>query len=64
MKVKVREHLTHLTEEEWAKLQRDLAINLPLVVSFGTVGAAIRLTAHDLSAEVILIGRGHLSAAL
>ncbi len=40
--VKVREHLNHVGREEWAKLQKDLAINLPLVVSFGTVGAAIR----------------------
>ena len=60
--VKVREHLNQLAREEWAKLQKDLGSNLPLVVSFGPVGAAMRRAAHDLNADVVIIGRGHLSA--
>ncbi len=60
--VKVREHLNQLAREEWAKLQKDLGSNLPLVVSFGPVGAAMRRAAHDLNADLVIIGRGHLSA--
>jgi hypothetical protein len=56
--------LINVGREEWAKLQKDLAINLPLVVSFGTVGAAIRRTDHDFSSDVLVICRGHLPRRL
>jgi nucleotide-binding universal stress UspA family protein len=60
--VRVREHLHELARDEWGKLQRHLGVNLPLFLSFGPVGAAIRRAAHDLIADVVVIGRGHLSA--
>jgi nucleotide-binding universal stress UspA family protein len=59
--MKVREHLQQSARDEWAKLQKDFAIHLPLVVSFGSAGPAVRRAAHDLGADVVIIGRGHLS---
>jgi nucleotide-binding universal stress UspA family protein len=62
--LEVRRYLSEKAHEQWKPLQQRVNIDAPLVLAYGSVGAAVRKAAHDLEADTVVIGRGRLQEPL
>ena len=62
--LEVRKYLTRNANQEWDRLKAEAGIEAPFFVPCGSVGAAVRKAAHDLQADVVVIGRGRLQERL
>ena len=62
--MEVRRYLEREALEKWKSLEGKLAFKAPLCIAYGSVAAAVRKAAHDLQADVVIIGRGHLQEPL
>jgi nucleotide-binding universal stress UspA family protein len=62
--LEVRRYLSENAEEQWADLTAKLGIKAPLRIAYGGVAEAVRKAAHDLHADMVIIGRGHTQERL
>jgi nucleotide-binding universal stress UspA family protein len=62
--LEVRKYLTNIARQQWDSLKAEMGIDVPFFVPCGSVGSAVRKTAHDLNADVVVIGRGRLQERL
>jgi nucleotide-binding universal stress UspA family protein len=62
--LEVRRYLCDEAQKRWKHLATDLDVKATLHVAYGRVGDAVRKPAHDLNADVVIIGRGHLQERL
>lgn len=60
----VRRYLCEAALERWHLLEEELKFQAPLRVAYGSVSAAVRKAAHDLEADIVIIGRGQSKEAL
>ena len=62
--LEVRRYLCKSASEKWQKLETELGFTSPLRIAYGSVGAAVRKAVHDLQADILIIGRGHVQEPL
>lgn len=62
--LEVRRYLCERALELWRSLADQVGFKGPLSIAYGSVGTAVRRAAHDLQADVIVIGRGHIQETL
>lgn len=58
----LRQYLARSAREQIAKLQRDAGTDWPLTVKAAHVSEAVRKTAEEFGADLVVIGRGHVQA--
>jgi nucleotide-binding universal stress UspA family protein len=58
--VEVRRYLSDKAYEQWQFLQETMGIRAPLHIVYGNPGKAVRKAAHDLKANLVIIGRGRI----
>jgi len=58
--LEVRRYLREAAFEQWQQLEKELGLSAALGICYGSVGVAVRKAAHDLRADIVIIGRGHL----
>src|SRR4029453_2292460 len=56
--------LREIALEQWERLKTQEGFTAPLCIAYGSVGQALRKAAHDLQADVVIIGRGHVKEPL
>jgi nucleotide-binding universal stress UspA family protein len=62
--VEVRRHLREIALDEWRRLKHDQRLIVPLCIAYGSAGNGLRKAAHDLGADLVIIGRGHIQEPL
>jgi nucleotide-binding universal stress UspA family protein len=62
--VQARQYLQERAYERWERLKKETGLTGPLYIAHGSVGVALRKTAHDLEADIVIIGRGHVKQTL
>ena len=62
--LEVRRYLCANALEQWQHLEKELDIKKALHIAYGSAGDAVRKAAHDLQADLVIIGRGHINEPL
>ena len=62
--VAIRQHLREMARERWECIKRDHGLAESLDISYGHIGEALRKAAHDLEADIVIIGRGRIKQPL
>jgi nucleotide-binding universal stress UspA family protein len=62
--LEVRRYVRETALEQWERLKKKEGLTAPLCIAYGSVGPALRKAAHDLQADVVIIGRGHVKQPL
>ena len=60
--VEVRRYLGEKASERWEALKGETGFEGPLLIAYGSAGAAVRKAAHDLQADIVITGRGRVQA--
>jgi nucleotide-binding universal stress UspA family protein len=58
--VAVRRYLREMALDEWNRLKKDHGFDEQLCIAYGSAGNALRKAAHNLEADLVIIGRGHI----
>jgi nucleotide-binding universal stress UspA family protein len=62
--LQARQYLCTSVLERWQQLEKQLGFEVPFHTAYGSVRTGVRKAAHDLEADIVIIGRGRLQEPL